>query len=169
MMSHHLFHILLAKSKSQLPATLRRRGLYRVEQQSYIYILGFPCGSAGKESSCNVGDLGSIPGLGRSPWRMERLPTPVFWPGEFHGLSSPWGHKESDMTEWLSLSLFHLIVNWVYFQNWEIFSMLLERERNKTFLLLCHLVWKSFSRVRLFTTPWTIQSMEFSRPEYWSE
>ena len=29
--------------------------------------LGFPCGSAGKESSCNAGDLGSIPGLGRSP------------------------------------------------------------------------------------------------------
>ena len=29
--------------------------------------LGFPCGSAGKESACNVGDLSSIPGLGRSP------------------------------------------------------------------------------------------------------
>ena len=28
---------------------------------------GFPCGSAGKESACNVGDLGSISGLGRSP------------------------------------------------------------------------------------------------------
>ena len=30
-------------------------------------IMGFPCGSAGKESACNAGDLGSIPGLGRSP------------------------------------------------------------------------------------------------------
>ena len=39
------------------------------------------------------------------PWRRERLPTPVFWPGEFHGLYSPWGHKESDVTERLSLSL----------------------------------------------------------------
>ena len=29
--------------------------------------LGFPCGSAGKESACNEGDLGWIPGLGRSP------------------------------------------------------------------------------------------------------
>ena len=29
--------------------------------------MGFPCGSAGKESACNVGDLSSIPGLGRSP------------------------------------------------------------------------------------------------------
>ena len=29
----------------------------------------------------------------------------MFWPGEFHGLHSPWGHKESDTTERLSLSL----------------------------------------------------------------
>ena len=28
--------------------------------------------------------------------------------------------------------------------------------------------WKALSRVQLFATPWTIQSMEFSRPEYWS-
>ena len=54
--------------------------------------LGFLCGSAGKKSACNVGDLGLIPGLGRFsgegkiPWRREWLPTPVFWPGEFHGL-----------------------------------------------------------------------------------
>ena len=30
-------------------------------------LMGFPCGSAGKESACNAEDLGSIPGLGRSP------------------------------------------------------------------------------------------------------
>ena len=40
------------------------------------------------------------------PWRTERLPTPVFWPGEFHGLYSPWGCKEPDTTERFSLSLF---------------------------------------------------------------
>ena len=33
------------------------------------------------------------------PWRKEQLPTPVFWPGEFHGLYSLWGSKESDTTE----------------------------------------------------------------------
>ena len=55
---------------------------------------GCPDGSDGKESTCNAGDLGSIPGLGRTPWRRERLPTPVFWPGEFHGLCSPRGCKE---------------------------------------------------------------------------
>ena len=67
--------------------------------------MGFPDSSVGKESACNVGDLGSIPGLGRYPGEGERLPTPVFWPGEFHGLYSPWGHKESDTTEGILLSL----------------------------------------------------------------
>ena len=37
------------------------------------------------------------------PWRRERLPTPVFWPGEFHGLCRSWGCKESDTAEWLEL------------------------------------------------------------------
>ena len=37
------------------------------------------------------------------PWRRERLHTPVFWPAEFHGLYNPWGHKEWDTTERLSL------------------------------------------------------------------
>ena len=41
---------------------------------------------------------GLDPRVGKIPWRTERLPTPVFWPGEFHGLYSPWGRKESDST-----------------------------------------------------------------------
>ena len=47
------------------------------------------------------------------PLERERLPTPVFWPGELTGLYSPWGRKESDTTEQLSLSLhfqFHSII-----------------------------------------------------------
>ena len=39
------------------------------------------------------------PWIGKIPWRREQIPTPVFWPGEFHGLYSPWGYKELDMTE----------------------------------------------------------------------
>ena len=64
---------------------------------------GFPCGSAGKESACNVGDLGSIPGLRRSPGERNGYPLQYSGP-EFHALYSPWGHKESDTTEQLSLS-----------------------------------------------------------------
>ena len=41
--------------------------------------------------------------VGKTPWRREQLPTPVFWSGEFHGLYNPWGCKASlDMTERLS-------------------------------------------------------------------
>ena len=36
------------------------------------------------------------------PLEKGMVPTPVFWPGEFHGLYSPWGHKELDMIEQLS-------------------------------------------------------------------
>ena len=40
---------------------------YPQSNRNILKHLGFPDGSDGKESSCNVGDLGSIPGLGRSP------------------------------------------------------------------------------------------------------
>ena len=45
------------------------------------------------------GRPGFDPWVGKIPWRKERLPTPVFWPGEFHALFSPWGRIESDTTE----------------------------------------------------------------------
>ena len=69
--------------------------------------MAFLCGSAGKESACNVGDLGLIPGLGRSLGEGNCY-TLEFWPGEFHeqrslaGYSS-WGCKESDRIEQLAL------------------------------------------------------------------
>ena len=65
--------------------------------------LGFPCGSAGKESTCKHRGTWFNPWVRKIPWRRERIPTQVFWPGEFHGLYSPWGSKESDTTERLSL------------------------------------------------------------------
>ena len=74
---------------------------------------GFPGGSNNKESTCNVGDLGLIPDSGRSPREGNGYPhqylawrTP--WTEEPGGLHSPWGHKESDMTE--QLTLFHFIM-----------------------------------------------------------
>ena len=53
------------------------------------------------------GRLGFNPWVGKTPWRKEWQPTPVFLLGEFHEQKSlegysPWGHKESDMTEQLS-------------------------------------------------------------------
>ena len=63
---------------------------------------------AGSRSLGNEGRPGFDPWVGKIPWRRERQPTPVFWPGEFHGQRSlagysPRGCKESDMTEQLSL------------------------------------------------------------------
>ena len=68
---------------------------------------GFPGGSDGNESACNVGDPSLIPGSGRFPWRKAWQPTLVFSPGESYGQRSlvgysPWGHKESDAIEWLT-------------------------------------------------------------------
>ena len=71
--------------------------------QKYTRVSG---GSDGKESVCSAGDLGLIPGLGRSPGEGNGLP------GESHGQRSlagysPRGCKESDMTEPLTLTLFY--------------------------------------------------------------
>ena len=108
--------------------------------------------SVGKESTCDAKDPSSIPGSRRSPgegigyplhysWAslvaqlVKNLPAmwetwvqslgPVFWPGEFHVLYSPWGCMESDKTE--RLLLFHpLPFTGVWKQNqWEQWACLL--------------------------------------------
>ena len=63
----------------------------------------FPGGSDSKESAFNLW-------VRKSPWRRAWLPTPVFLPGEYHGQRSPvgyspWGCKEWDITEQLTVSL----------------------------------------------------------------
>ena len=60
--------------------------------------------SDGKEPAYNVGDLALIPGSGKSPGEGNGNSTPVFLPRKFHEQKmlagySPWGRKESDMTE----------------------------------------------------------------------
>ena len=67
--------------------------------------MDFPCGSAGKESACNAGDLGSIPGLGRSPREGNGYPLQFSCLENSSDCYGPWGCKESDTTQRLSLSL----------------------------------------------------------------
>ena len=55
----------------------------------------YPGGSDGKESACNAGDLSSIPGVGKIPWRTEWQPTPVFFSGKFHGQATVHGVAKS--------------------------------------------------------------------------
>ena len=76
------------------------RGRYYPKNQTNIYIYIFTIQY----------EPGFSPWGGKIPCRGEQLPTPGFWPGEFHGQRSlsgysPLGSKESDMTEQLSLSL----------------------------------------------------------------
>ena len=73
---------------------------------------GFLSGSDGKECACNAYSYWPRfdPWVGKIPWRREWLANPLFLPGEVHvqrnlEVYSPWGHKESDMTEQLTLSL----------------------------------------------------------------
>ena len=75
-----------------------------------VFLTGeFYSGSDGKESTCNMGDLGSIPGLGRSPEERSNtlqyscLENSCGW-RHLVGYS-PWGRKQSDTTEWLWASL----------------------------------------------------------------
>ena len=79
---------------------LRRKAMTNLDSVLKSRDLTLPASLVAQLPQC--GRPGFNSWVRKIPWRRERLPTPVFWPGEFPGLS-PWGHKESDMTERLSL------------------------------------------------------------------
>ena len=69
-------------------------------------ILGFPCGSAGKEYTCNDGDTVLIPGLGQSPG--EGKGYPLQYSGMENSMDySPWGRKELDTASDLHFHFLH--------------------------------------------------------------
>ena len=68
-----------------------------------IYQSIYLASSVNKESACNAGDLGSFPGLGRSPGDGKGYP--LQYSGLKNGLYSPWGRQESDTNEELSVNL----------------------------------------------------------------
>ena len=75
--------------------------------------MGFPGGSDSKDSACNAGDPGLIPGLGRFPGEGNGNPLQYSClenprdRGAWWATNSPWGYKQSDMSERLTLSLSH--------------------------------------------------------------
>ena len=89
---------------------------------SLLVFEGFPGGSDSKESSCQCKRPEFDPCIRKTPWRMERQPTPVVLSGEFYGQRSlvgysPWGQTELDTTEWLTLSLSrerYLFLVWIW-------------------------------------------------------
>ena len=70
------------------------------------FAAGIPRWLSGKESACPCRRCRFNPCVGKIPWSRNGQPAPVFLPGKFHGQRSlvgysPWGHKESDTTEYI--------------------------------------------------------------------
>ena len=84
------------------------RDFFKISSQSFIFYFHYLSDSSvGKESACNAGDLGLTPGLERSPG--EGKGYPLQYSALENSMYSPWGRKESDTTEKLSLSITCLI------------------------------------------------------------
>ena len=91
--------------------------IFRLSKLSFSFL---PGGSDDKESTCHAGDVGLIPGLGRSLGEGIGNPLQLFLPREFHGqrnlvCCSLWGRKELNMTEQLTtkLSMMPLVIIWM--------------------------------------------------------
>ena len=92
---------------------MRVSGIILLYKNCLLVLYRLPKWHNGKESPCQCRRLKRYrfnPWGRKIPWRREWQPTPMFLPEKFHGQRSPagyrpWGHKESDMTERLSLSL----------------------------------------------------------------
>ena len=145
-----------------------RKICWRRDRQPTPVFLGFPCGSASKESTCNVGDLGSIPGLGKFPGKGKSYPL------QYSGLENSLDcvvHEVAKSQTWLSdsvslssASIVILLLLW--------FANTNEINRISTFQLvkenpyytrfnLYHATsvqfssFQSLSRVWLIVNPWT--------------
>ena len=104
---------------------------------------GFPCGSAGKESACSVGDLGSIPGLGRSPGEGKGYSL------QYSGLANPTDSQRVGHDWELSLSLkIQIQLNIFHLSN--------------PYCPICTInSVQSLSQVQLFLTSWAVARQAF--------
>ena len=87
--------------------------LVRIPKKIRAYWLYFPMWLSGKESACNTGGLGSIPGWGRSPGEGNGNPL------QYLAGYSPWGRKESDTTERETSPLCIIWHRFTYIERWE--------------------------------------------------
>ena len=104
--SHEIRRRLLLgrKAVTNIDSVLKSRDITLPTKVRIVKAIVFPGGSDGKESACTVGDLGSIPGLGRSPGGGHGSPLQYSCLENPHGQrslvgDSPEGCKQSDTTE----------------------------------------------------------------------
>ena len=144
-----------------------------------VVMNGFPESSVGKESTCNAGDPNSIPGLARSPEEGIGYPLQYPWASLVaQTVKNPPAMREtwiwslgwedppekgkathSTILAWRIpwTTVYGVTKSCTRLSNWTEWSYSLYESE-----------WKALSHVWLFATPRTIQSMEFSRPEYWN-
>ena len=122
--SHHLFErsivLFVYQTSTCVRSCYRHNGL-RGQLQDF---LGFPGGSDGKVSACNAGDLGSIPGLGRSPGEGNGSPlhySPLessmdreAWWVTVHGVAQSWTRRS---TEWWTHINTHCFTSWRFIKH----------------------------------------------------
>ena len=128
--------------------------------------MGFPGSSNDEKFISSAEDLGSVPGLGRFPGGGQGNPLQYSCLENPRGQRSlvgysPWGRKESDTTEWLTLSLFSLCSN---SSRGGLLTRLGCDQGLRSLILRWLLLLSHFSHVRLCVTP----SLGFSRQEHWS-
>ena len=95
------------KSLAVTPHPWNKVGLSSMKKKKYAgppTSLGLPWCLSGKEFACQCRRWGFSLWVRKIPWRRKWQPTPVFWPGKFHGWRSlagysPWGHKEWASTQ----------------------------------------------------------------------
>ena len=104
---------------------------FKIVNHSIVHLYctqwGFPGGSNGKGSTSNVGDLSSVPGLGRSPGGGHGNPVQYFCLENPHGQRSLaeyslWGRKESDMNEQINTAQSTWTIIHCYFRNFRSFD-----------------------------------------------
>ena len=120
---------------------------------TFSCFMGFPGGSDSKESACQGRKPAFDPWIRKIPWRREWLPTPVFLPGECYGQRSlvgyiPRGCKESDTTEWITLSCCFSPPSFWHQLCWQLFQHHFNNsQKHQLGVQHCVQVWRLLPRV----------------------
>ena len=104
----------LSFKETEEPEKKKKNAMEKWIMEKYLFLLHwlllhFPCGSVGKESACNAGYLGSIPGLGRSPLEGKGYPL------QYSGLENSMDYRVHRVTKSRTLlSDFHFHFHWLF-------------------------------------------------------
>ena len=124
-----LLSVNIKKTMIQNPGAIKeemnRKTDYR-KNNPFAWQRMLPCWLSWKRIHLQYGRPGLNHWFGKIPWRREQLPTPVVWPGKFHGLYSPWGKTLGynwatfpliqTLGYFFLLNQYNLIVYWLFWQ-----------------------------------------------------